>query len=71
MRAELAIGDLDDRRADLCLTQRKRDLLARELRLLHAKSSVPVSFDFARFLSFPPEAFSGTGSKRIDAQAWA
>lgn len=44
------------------MAQRKRDLLACELRLLHAKPPASVSFDFARFLSFSLEAFSGTGS---------
>ena len=43
------------------LAQRERDLLARELRLLHAKPPALLSFDFAGFLSFSLEAFSGQG----------
>jgi hypothetical protein len=43
------------------LAQRERDLLARELRLLRAKSPAPVSFDLARILSFQPDTFAGQG----------
>lgn len=45
---------------NLGLAQRERDLFVRELGFLHAKPPVSVSFDFARFLSYPLEAFPGT-----------
>jgi hypothetical protein len=49
-------------RANLGLTQRKRDLLTRKLRLLHAKSPTQISFDLARNLSFSLDTFIRTGS---------
>jgi len=64
VRVQASSDTLGDRRTNLCLAQHKRDLLARELRLLHAKSPAQISSDFSRSLSFPLEAFSGTGSPR-------
>jgi len=64
VRVQASSDTLGDRRTNLCLAQHKRDLLARELRLLHAKSTAQISSDFARSLLFPLEAFSGTGSPR-------